>query len=63
MNEHNSHQDSNQVVSASTLASASSAPTTPGKAEGSVNPDQQSETSPAPSQLEPVEGDDNPADN
>ncbi len=33
-----------------------SAPTTPGQAEGSENLDEQSETSPAPSQLDPAEG-------
>jgi hypothetical protein len=33
-----------------------SGPTTPGQAEGSANPDQQSETSPAPSQSQPAEG-------
>ena len=33
-----------------------SAPTTPGQAEGSENADQQSQTSDAPSQLDPAEG-------
>ena len=33
-----------------------SAPTTPGQAEGTENIDQQSQTSPAPQQTDPAEG-------
>lgn len=33
-----------------------SAPTTPGQAEGTARPEQQSQTSPAPTQPEPAEG-------
>lgn len=39
-----------------------SAPTTPGQAEGSENADEQSQTSPAPAQLDPVEGESQPED-
>lgn len=37
-----------------------SAPTTPGKAEGNENPDNQSRPSPAPTQPDQAEGEDKP---